>query len=77
MKKNINNKTCKSKKYSNKKIRIKFDGKKNKRWWNLKKKINDPKQKKIIIKWMKTKFERLKNHRGVKLKNICYLIDYL
>jgi hypothetical protein len=28
MKKNINNKTCKSKKYSNKKIRIKFDGKK-------------------------------------------------
>jgi hypothetical protein len=42
-----------------------------------KKKLNDPKQKKIVIKWMKTKFERLKNHRGVKLKNICDLIDYL
>jgi hypothetical protein len=28
------------------------------------------------IKKIKTKFESLKNHGGVKLKSICNLIDY-
>jgi len=43
----------------------------------MKPKNNYPKQKKITIKRNRTKLQRLKNHKGVKLKNICNMIDYL
>jgi hypothetical protein len=51
---------------------------------NMKKHEEDEIQKKIIankkkisIKKIRIKFERLKNHRGVKLKIICNMIDFL
>jgi hypothetical protein len=34
-------------------------------------------KKKISIKKIRIKFERLKNYRGVKLKIICNMIDFL
>jgi hypothetical protein len=55
MKKNINLKTCQSKKDSGKKIRIKFYRKKI---------MEDEIVKKLKKKIKKTKFERLKKKRG-------------
>jgi len=56
----------KTKKYSNKKIRIKFDRKKLKNDEIVRKKsiLKEYQTKQIIIKRMSTKFKRLKNHRG-------------
>ena len=56
----------KTKKYSNKKIRIKFDRKKLKNDEIVRKKsiLKVYQTKQIIIKRMSTKFKRLKNHRG-------------
>jgi hypothetical protein len=36
-----------------------------------------PQTKKYIIKRIRTKLERFKNDKGVKLKIICNIIDYL
>ena len=71
--KNINKKLAKEKN-SNKKNRDKIWYKKNKGGWNLKKK-ND-KQIKLQLKEWGLKL-KIKKSYGVKLINICNLIDYL
>jgi hypothetical protein len=65
------------KKKNNKKIRLKYDKKKPDEDEIQKKEETIIANKKITIKRIRTNLERLKNHRGVKLKIICNMIYYL